>query len=103
MYVVHSDWLLFHCDAYLSSFCDVKKEFGYVRVGFCVEVFVTNLVGEILASRHVVRGSSVLRRADSNSITRIAIAVSCSLASIGASSSGTAVVGISWEYSVIFS
>ena len=22
-YVVHSDWLLFHCDAYLSSFCDV--------------------------------------------------------------------------------
>ena len=26
VYVVHSDWLLFHCDAYLSSFCDVKKK-----------------------------------------------------------------------------
>ena len=25
VYVVRSDWLLFHCDAYLSSFCDVKK------------------------------------------------------------------------------
>ena len=24
VYVVHSDWLLFHCDAYLSSFCDVE-------------------------------------------------------------------------------
>lgn len=23
VHVVHSDWLLFHCDAYLSSFCDV--------------------------------------------------------------------------------
>ena len=25
VYVVHSEWLLVHCDAYLSSFCDVKK------------------------------------------------------------------------------
>ena len=24
VHVVHSDWLLFHCDAYLSSFCDVE-------------------------------------------------------------------------------
>ena len=64
---------------------------------------ITNLVEENLASRHVVRGSSVLRRVDSKSFTRIAIAVSCSLAGIGASSSGTAVVGVSWEYSVIFS
>ena len=26
VHVVHSDWLLFHCDAYLSSFCDVKEK-----------------------------------------------------------------------------
>ena len=91
----------FTVTSHLSSFCDVKKNLNtsdrvYVEI-------ITNLVEENLASRHVVRGSSVLRRVDSKSFTRIAIAVSCSLASIGASSSGTAVVGVSWEYSVIFS
>jgi len=48
VHVVHSEWLLFHCDAYLSSFCDVKKNLNtsdrvYVE-------FVTNLVEKIQAA-----------------------------------------------------
>ena len=64
---------------------------------------VTNLVEKRFCIRHVVKDQKYLRRVDSKSFTRIAIAISCSHASIGASSSGTAVVGVSWEYSVIFS
>jgi len=78
VYVVHSDWLLFHCVAYLSSFCDVKEKrrrTSEFQLDSALKFFfVTNLVEENLASRHVVRGSSVLRRVDSKSFTRIAIA-----------------------------
>ena len=45
-----------------------ENEFGYCRVGFCIEIYVTNLVMEVLASSHVVR------RVGSNSCALIGIA-----------------------------
>ena len=92
----------FTVTSYLSSFCDVEKNLIRQK-GLRGKLFVTNLVEKRFCIRHVVKDQKYLRRVDSKSFTRIAIAVSCSLASIGASSSGTAVVGVSWEYSVIFS
>ena len=45
MYVVHSDWLLIHCDACLHSFCDVEKNFGTSELFLRGELIVTNFVG----------------------------------------------------------
>ena len=71
MYVVHSDWLLFHCDAYLSNFCDVEFSLKLVTSGDQKR----NVIHKSCCWRFCnVQSLRVLRRVDSKSFTRIAIA-----------------------------